>query len=258
MHTSQPVSLTPVVDGPIIEPSLWKGDEGANINGPSLIEAPSFFEEPLGRYYLYFGHHNGLHIRLATADSLEGPWKIHEGGVIPVELIPEFRDHVSSPDARVVGDELHLYVHGGLTEKALQESPFQETPGTNTQATVLLSSKNGLDFKQISSVLAPYYLRVFDWRGETFGMAWGAQLLKAESGHEEPFTPGPVLTDALLGYARPHVGDSKRCIRHVAVDVETRGGPWVYFTCIGDSPESILRSRLNTDGQWKDWHLEAP
>ena len=41
---------------------------GGNVNGPSLVRAPSWVPEPLGRYYLYFAHHRGTFIRLAYAD----------------------------------------------------------------------------------------------------------------------------------------------------------------------------------------------
>lgn len=78
------------------------GQVGENINGPSLISVPDWIENPLGKYYLYFAHHHGSFIRLAYADRLEGPWKIYEGGVLPMEETPAYdgadRDHVASPD----------------------------------------------------------------------------------------------------------------------------------------------------------------
>ena len=52
-------------NNPIITPQLLKGDDGKNINGPSLIKAPDWLENKLGKYYLYFGHHAGKYIRLA-------------------------------------------------------------------------------------------------------------------------------------------------------------------------------------------------
>src|SRR5215475_8674671 len=52
-----------------------------NVNGPSVIRVPLWINQPLGRYYMYFAHHKGTHIRLAYADSLSGPWKIYEPGV---------------------------------------------------------------------------------------------------------------------------------------------------------------------------------
>lgn len=53
-----------------------------NINGPSLIRVPAWVERPLGRYYLYFGHHKGEFIRLAYADEIGGPWRIYEPGAL--------------------------------------------------------------------------------------------------------------------------------------------------------------------------------
>ncbi|TGP23371.1 hypothetical protein, partial [Mesorhizobium sp. M1D.F.Ca.ET.234.01.1.1] len=54
--------------GPIITPGMLPGDDGANINGPSLIRVPDWLPGRLGAYYLYFAHHTGTYIRLAFAD----------------------------------------------------------------------------------------------------------------------------------------------------------------------------------------------
>ena len=58
--------------GPILTPHM---DErmGDNVNGPSLIRVPEWVQGALGRYYLYFAHHDGRYIRMAYADSLTGP-----------------------------------------------------------------------------------------------------------------------------------------------------------------------------------------
>jgi hypothetical protein len=56
-----------------------------NVNGPSLIRVPSWVENPLGRYYLYFAHHKGETIRLAYADRLEGPWSVYAPGVLELD-----------------------------------------------------------------------------------------------------------------------------------------------------------------------------
>ena len=69
---------------PIIRPHM-DARMGANINGPSLIRTPGWLDNPLGRYYLYFGHHKGEYIRLAFADELTGPWTIYEPGVLHLE-----------------------------------------------------------------------------------------------------------------------------------------------------------------------------
>src|SRR3712207_7762857 len=71
-------------DGPIIRPDM-DARMGDNVNGPSLVRAPSWVERPLGRYYLYFAHHDGRYIRLAYADDLLGPWTTYEPGVLPLD-----------------------------------------------------------------------------------------------------------------------------------------------------------------------------
>jgi hypothetical protein len=67
------------------------------MNGPSLIRVPDWIERPLGRYYLYFGHHIGEYIRLAYADNLHGPWQIYEPGVLPL-VASRFAGKIASPD----------------------------------------------------------------------------------------------------------------------------------------------------------------
>ena len=80
---------------PIIRPHM-DARMGANINGPSLIRTPAWLDNPLGRYYLYFGHHKGEYIRLAFADELTGPWTIYGPGVLHLkEAYTE--GHLASP-----------------------------------------------------------------------------------------------------------------------------------------------------------------
>ena len=65
------IGSLPII-GPELDPSI-----GVNIQGPSLIRVPDWVKDPLGKYYLYFADHKGIYIRLAYADNLLGPWKIH-------------------------------------------------------------------------------------------------------------------------------------------------------------------------------------
>ena len=52
------------------------------INGPSLIKVPSWIQNPLGKYYMYFSHHRGGYIRMAYADNVTGPYTIYAPGVL--------------------------------------------------------------------------------------------------------------------------------------------------------------------------------
>src|SRR6185295_17685454 len=64
---------------------------GDNVNGPAIIRVPSWIEHPLGRYYMYFAHHMGTHIRLAYADAVTGPWHVYDPGELRVENSAFFR-----------------------------------------------------------------------------------------------------------------------------------------------------------------------
>ena len=73
------VRVTRLANGPIIGPHLHPSI-GVNIQGPSLIRMPDWIEDRLGAYYLYFADHKGSYIRLAYADHLAGPWRVHPPG----------------------------------------------------------------------------------------------------------------------------------------------------------------------------------
>ena len=76
-----PYKFTYLVNQPILDASTDMRFEG-NINGPSLIRVPNWVQNKLGRYYLYFAHHEGKTIRLAYADALTGPWTVYWPGAL--------------------------------------------------------------------------------------------------------------------------------------------------------------------------------
>ena len=84
LSVSQTISINRIGDGPIIYPEL-DSSIGNNIQGPSAIRVPDWVENPLGNYYLYFADHKGSYIRLAYANRIEGPWRIHKPGALRIE-----------------------------------------------------------------------------------------------------------------------------------------------------------------------------
>jgi hypothetical protein len=68
-----------LLDRPVISPEL-DPSIGLNIQGPSAIRVPDWVPGRLGKYYLYFADHKGSYIRLAYADQVTGPWRIHVSG----------------------------------------------------------------------------------------------------------------------------------------------------------------------------------
>src|SRR3954471_20100075 len=83
--SAQTVSLERFKNNPIIIPSMLPAIEGDDINGPSLLKAPDWLPNKLGKYYLYFAHHKGKYIRLAYANNLNGPWTIYKPGTLHIE-----------------------------------------------------------------------------------------------------------------------------------------------------------------------------
>lgn len=100
-----------------------------NVNGPALIRVPDWVQHPLGRYYLYFANHKGKFIRLAYSDTITGPWKIYEPGVLQVKETVFYRPqpdplgnnmytHVASPDIYIDNNskKIILRAHGMWTD----------------------------------------------------------------------------------------------------------------------------------------------
>ena len=243
------MKLEPLVDKPIIHVS--DGDLGGNVNGPSLIRVPDWVERPLGRYYLYFAHHEGDTIRLAYADSLTGPWTIYAPGALhlrdshfPTEppseadLHPIARGyiergedglypHIASPDAVIdyANRTIRLYYHGRCAD--------------GLQLTRLATSTDGVNFTAHEPLLGLPYMRVFQHDGAWFGIGMPATLYYSADGKTDfrelhRLTPDPIRHHALL----------------VQGDTLT-----VFWTRVGDAPERILVSEVDLSHEIGQWHF---
>ena len=255
------VRIDRLADEPIIRPSLHPSI-GENIQGPSLIRVPDWVNDPLGKYYLYFADHKGLYIRLAYADELTGPWKIHAPGSLPIEqsffaatpppitdeqlaeltaarrgvsglgspvshdLALEFTmPHIASPDVHVVNEtqDIIMYYHG------LEGPAFQHTR--------VATSKNGIDFIAREENLGRSYFRTFKYNGMTYALAMPGQFYRSKDGFTN-FEEGPRLFVPNM--------------RHSAVIVRD-DYLYVFWTRVGDAPESILLSTIDLRSDWMNW-----
>ena len=242
-----------LLDRPIIGPELHQSI-GVNIQGPSLIRVPDWVPGRLGRYYLYFADHKGSYIRLAYADDVTGPWTVHvpgslqlgkscfptepppmtdarfaelevrwkqSGAILSHDLRSEFTTpHIASPDVHVDADarQIVMYYHG------LEEA--------GTQVTRVATSSDGIHFAAQPKVLVGRsYLRVFGHRGEVFGIAMPGQLYR-------DFEPGPMLFNPTM--------------RHAAL-LKRGDTLFVFWTQVGDAPESVLVSQIDLSGDWQSW-----
>ncbi|MFW5915808.1 MAG: hypothetical protein ACOCTQ_04970 [Planctomycetota bacterium] len=225
-------------ENPIIHPEMpgLEGEAGSNINGPSLIRVPDWVKGRLGRYYLYFAHHRGEHIRLACADKLKGPYRIHEPGVLHASTGPG-QGHIASPDVHVdhKNRQIRMYFHqpGGA------DSPI---PG---QVSYVATSEGGLNFQPRKEVLGKFYFRVVRHRGDWYAFAKNGNkdgiIYRSEDG----------LTNFEAG---PHYLPG---VRHTAPWIE---GDTLYllYSLAGDCPERILLSTAEVDGNWREWELSEP
>ncbi|MEM7022598.1 MAG: hypothetical protein AAF637_08375 [Pseudomonadota bacterium] len=231
------IEVRRLLDAPIIRAHM-DGRMGANINGPSLIRVPAWVQAPLGRFYLYFADHRGTYIRLAYADEVTGPWRMHEPGVLDLDESrfpvrhpggPEHYAHIASPDLHVETDagRLRMYFHG-RHEGA-------------TQLSRVALSEDGLSFEVLPELLGPSYFRVFRHQGWWYALAMPGTFRRSK--------------DGLVGFEEgPDLGDPD--MRHVALTV--RGDVLhLFWTRAGDAPEQILHSTIDIAGDWRGWRLEG-
>lgn len=256
-----PVRLNRLLDRPIITPQL-EASIGPNIQGPSLIRAPEWLPRRLGKYYLYFAAHKGNYIRLAYADSLAGPWRIHASGTLqlassylltkppdgPAEELAELRaapqpvnlshdafteattPHIASPDVHV--DEpnrrIIMYYHG--------------LNGLGQQVTRAASSDDGIHFTARPEILGLTYFRTFLHDGFVYAMAMPGQFYRSRD-PLSGFVPGPRLFNPSM--------------RHAAL-LKRGNTLLVFWTQVGDAPERILLSAIDLSGDWMKWSDRRP
>ena len=255
------VTITRMMDKPIIGPDLHPSI-GENIQGPSLIRVPDWVENPLGNYYLYFADHKGRYIRLAYADELTGPWQVHAPGTLPIEesffaptpppitdeqlaeltaarsgvsglgspvshdLSLEFTmPHIASPDVHVDHEKemIIMYYHG------LEGPAFQHTR--------VATSADGINFLAQEENLGRSYFRVFKHDGMTYALAMPGQFYRSNDGFTN-FEEGPRLFGPNM--------------RHSAVIVRD-DFLYVFWTRVGDAPESIMLSTIDLSSDWMNW-----
>lgn len=263
MNRPPTVRVERLIDAPIIHPALHPSI-GENIQGPSLIRAPDWLEQPLGRYYLYFADHKGRYIRLAFADQLAGPWRIHVAGSLRLEDTPfpneppeaspallqeaEARlrasgtsyqhsvaaelttPHIASPDVHVDDENKRvvMYYHG------LQEA--------GRQVSRVAVSTDGIAFTSFEEILGRTYMRVFGYREHTYALAMPGQFYRSLT-PLGGFEAGPLLFNPNM--------------RHSAVLL--RGDTLhVFWTEVGQAPERILLSTIDLRGDWSQWQESPP
>ena len=189
----------------------------------------------------------GNSIRLAYADELRGPWRLHDPGTLHLRE-SHVVDHIASPDVHVDDErrEIQMYYHSEVVPVSAPEFVWGSrreiaVPG-RVQATRAATSGDGLHFQARDEVLGRPYFRVFRWRGWHYALAMPGDFSRSRDG----------LTDFVAGPTR-----FTSAMRHAAVQLagETLT---VYYTNAGDCPEHILRATIRLADDWHAWEPSAP
>jgi Sulfotransferase family len=235
-------------NNPIIVPSMMPTSDGSSINGPSLIRVPAWIENPLGKYYLYFAHHQGKYIRLAFADELHGAWSIHQPGALALASTPcntiendeaARSKHLASPDVHVDDEarEIRMYFHGPVHASG----PVTKV-SSYKQLSLVATSKDGLTFTPRSERLGNPYFRVFRWDGAWYALGMPGVIYRSEDGLKG-FVEGPTLFTPNM--------------RHSAVRINGTLLQ-VFYSVVGDNPERILLSTIDLHLPWMRWQANEP
>ena len=255
---SQTPTVKRVGDSPIIFPEL-DSSIGTNIQGPSAIRVPDWVENPLGNYYLYFADHKGSYIRLAYANQVEGPWRIHKPGALRIEnsfflttppLVSEekskqIRDYAKRTKIKFAHDIVkevtapHIASPDVLVDEQKKRIVmfFHGLEDVGIQVTRAAVSRDGINFTTKAEKLGRTYWRSFKWRKNFYALAMPGQFYRSESllsGYKE----GPLLFNPDM--------------RHNAVML--RGDQlFIFWTQVGEIPESVKLSTINLSENWEDW-----
>ena len=257
------VRATRVLDAPIVHPGLHPSI-GENIQGPSLVRVPDWGQAPLGRYYLYFADHKGAYIRLAYADALTGPWRVHAPGTLQLASsgFPTEAPAYTEADAEAVRERLASkgvrFPHDPVLDMTIPHiaSPdvhvdlearrfrmyFHGLERFGEQVTRVATSSDGLAFEALPEVHGPSYFRVVRVGGGHVAMAMPGRFYRSDD-PLSGFEAGPQL----FGPTQRHAA---LCLRGDLL--------YVFYTDVGDAPERIRVATIDTRVPFDAWTASEP
>ena len=148
------------------------------------------------------------------------------GSPVSHDLALEFTlPHIASPDVHVDNEnqKIIMYYHG------LEGPAFQHSR--------VATSDDGIDFFAREENIGRSYFRTFKHDGMTYALAMPGQFYRSADGLSN-FEEGPRLFTANM--------------RHSAVIVRD-DHLFVFWTRVGDTPESIMLSTIDLRKDWMDW-----
>jgi len=279
-------SVTRLSDYPIIYPEMHpklvaeaKKYGYTNINGPSLIKVPDWIDDKLGKYYCYFAHHKGEFIRLAYADTLTGPWTMHDEEIMPLHKaglataatpalgISELKSHLKWTElfAMIEVGRKAKKAHEERTKQQMKSSPpttphvaspeifideknkqirlyYHGVKKGNLQMSKVALSDDGLNFQPTSEIIGLPYMRIFQHQNEFFGFAMPGFFYRSK--------------DGLNGFKVRNQWLFDTDVRHSAI-YKKENDLYLFFSKVGDVPEQILYTKVDiSSADWNDWVAE--
>jgi hypothetical protein len=256
-----------------------------NINGPSLIRAPEWVSNPLGKYYLYFAHHKGEYIRLAYADALSGPWKTYEPGALELSEshFPAKPPRPASALAAAVGvwkrnppEAAGALTRVGLAARlAVAERKSAGSYGSSEDRPHIASPEVIVD--EQNREIRMYYHGMLPDTVQMTRAAISQDGIHFQARPElltSPYLRVFKYRDIYYGVGMPGIlyrsadGISKfearsRLLfgvkmRHVALMLRD-AMLWMFFSLVGDAPERILCATMDISAEdWRQWRPSAP
>ena len=247
-----------------------------NINGPTLVKVPSWVSNPLGKYYLYFSHHKGAHIRMAYADDISGPWKVNPHPVLSLKestmaqeptpsgswkLLRKYCGYSEAIAIAEVGQEAkkayrqqqkttsETVPHIASPEIIIDEKNkafrlyFHGVVEGNIQMTKVAMSGDGLNFKALPEVLGLPYMRIFQHNDMFYAISMPGILYRSKDGMKdfEPRSRWLFETD----------------VRHVGL-YKKEQTLYIFYSVVGHVPESIVMSTIDLSDDWRRWKASHP
>jgi hypothetical protein len=251
-----------------------------NVNGPSLVRVPTWIENRLGDYYLYFAHHKGEFIRMAHADRLSGPWTVYGPGVLDLDAslftnaVPENAGLVRSAldlwHATTLTEFIALSQVGLSAQQALQARRRSGLAGSEETRPHIASPDVVVDHERRE--IRMYFHGLVERRLQMTRVATSSDGLHFRARPElltAPYLRVFEHLGACYGLAMPGLlYRSADCLsgfrvrdrplfaantRHAAV-WPRKDTLYVFYTRVGDAPERILCSTIDaTSPDWDEW-----
>jgi hypothetical protein len=209
---------------------------GTNFSGATVFLNPGYLDSSIyARYIMYFAHHSGTFIRIATSNNPFSGWAFPNLEILKIGKFNEFHDHIASPEVFLDHESktLNLFFHSRIN-------------GSREQQTFLAKSKDGVkfEFTPMESFL-PFYLRVSVHNGKVFGVTKGGNLFSHPGGNfsrDWKYLGNMDSPDSKL--ERLNYFNDVGNIRHAHI-ISYKENLLVFYTRLGEAPEQIYARLIN-------------